>query len=355
VKNRLARVVEAQDGTDWAQHLERACAAINNEIGTRGYSSFELLVGQPMLTPAAARLGADSFVIRGSPAEVARITAERARHLIEIANTRRAQRQLNDMMRRRAKAPADTLDVGDVVGRVTHDTNASKFGRLARGVPGPFIIIAKAPYSSDGYGAFQLARPDGSLVTEQYVPARQLVRWKGDAFAPSPPAVAAEPGAQAWTGIDDRSLLGPQLLNESISHDNALANAAAAQRTLADRLVAAEERVLEEIAADRRRLARAADNELIRTTLANATTDAIDDFLQRDTPLPTRGVVVHDTLPFPVREVLGVQRMASGRHSTVCVVEFNDSGKSRAIVDASLVDRSLISEYNRRARTARHS
>jgi transposase InsO family protein len=354
VKNRLARVVEQQDGTDWVRNIERACAAINTEIGSRGYSSFELLYGQQMMTPAAARINAESLVIRGAPRQVTHTTAQRTKELIALVNTRRAARQLYDHRRRNAKAPAQPLAIGDVVGRASHDSNASKFGLLARAVPGPYIIVGKSPYSNDKYGAFQLERPDGSLLTDQYIPARQLVLWKGDPWSPSPAAIAAEPGAHPWLGITDRSLLGTQLTNASASHDAALAHDNADTQALIDRMAAADARIVADITAAQHRMTDDSDADVVRSTRAVDTEAAIDNFLNHDTRIDPSTVIVHtDSLPFPVPHVLGRQHARTSRQSPLCIVEFNDSGKSRAIVNESLVDPNLIKAYTSRARSRR--
>ena len=89
-----------------------------------------------------------------------------------------------------------------------------------------------------------------------FVPARFLRKWEGDPFAPSPPAVVAEPGARSWEGILDRSVLDQQHLARSTKADARAAVPSPNADSVLDRIRAEEDRLVARINEERATLDR---------------------------------------------------------------------------------------------------
>lgn len=380
IKDRASRI-GAADGRNWRRNLDAAAAALRVNIGSRGFSIFELLFGQPPLLPAAARLGVDSHVRRiraTTDDDLYARTNHTVAELIDIVSARRAEQQHAAAMRIRAAAPDAQFNIGDVVSIANLDNRQSKFAALRRW-PGPLVIVARAPWSQPGkYEAFQLQRPDGSHVS-MFVPARFLKRWHGDPFAAASPAIVAEPGARPWTGILDQSALDQQHLGRS---ERAAARAAAPPpsspaESLADAMRADEERFAAAIAARRDdlevqrdrserfqqatddRLARAAelrqrgiDTRFAASAHAFNTQIAIDNLIKHNQPLSTSSsrYEVHSTIPSPhsFKSIFKSIRLDNKVHY---IIILNDD--SHIITTTSAISQSAIRQFGLDQRAAR--
>jgi len=225
LKRRLEKLCVAADGRDWPLYVGQALASIRMHAGVRGASPFMLLHGVEPRLPAVARLfsgtRAASSAVAREPPMTAIDMASRVKGMLAVAQARRLARQKANATRI-GQHHVERLAVGDIVLWEALTAN-SKFAARRHWI-GPFIIMAESSFG----GFFQLARPDGSYVSQRYVPARQLKLFVGDPFAADSAAILAEPGTRPWLGLDvDKSLLGERFSSVDVKVQSAVQPGAA--------------------------------------------------------------------------------------------------------------------------------